>query len=432
MNHFIKYVSLNVLGMIGLSCYILADTFFVSLALGASGLTALNLSISIYSIIHASGLMFGIGGATQYSIYQSQGREQKAHHTFTRTLLLCLTVSLLFVITGFCFTESLAGLLGADEETLPMTVSYLRTILLFAPCFMMNNTLLAFVRNDKNPKLSMAAMLTGSFGNIILDYIFIFPLSMGMFGAALATGIAPIISMGLLSLHFFRPGHGLHLSRCSITVSSARRILSLGGSSFITEAASGIVLIVFNLVILRLSGNYGVAAYGIVANVALVATSVFTGIAQGIQPLASKGYGSGDHPMLIKLIGYTLGLSLGFAGLIYGLVFVFADSIIAVFNKDQVAVLADIARNGFILYFIGFFFAGVNITMAAFFSAVAKPVSAFVISVSRGCAVILPLVALLPALFGMNGVWLAFTGTEFITCMITGVFLVRHCQQLRI
>lgn len=425
---FIKYVSLNILGMIGLSCYILADTFFISNALGADGLTALNLAISVYSILHASGLMLGIGGATQYAIFRSQHRDHEAAETFTRTVIFCLLFSLLFFFTGIFFTRPLAQLLGANQDTLQMTVTYLRTILCFAPFFMLNNTLLAFVRNDKNPKLSMTAMLIGSFANIILDYIFIFPLSMGMFGAALATGIAPIISMGLLSLHFLKKHHGLHLSRCSITFAPIKRILSLGLSSFITEVASGIVLIVFNLLILRLSGNHGVAAYGIVANVALVATSIFTGIAQGIQPLASKACGSHDHVLIAKLIRYTLVLSLFAAAFLYSMVFLFTDQIIAAFNRDQLASLEEIAGKGFILYFSGFFFAGINITMSALFSAIARPWSAFAISISRGCIAILPMAALLSLMFGMNGVWLSFPGAELLTFSITCFLLIRYLR----
>ena len=134
----------------------------------------------------------------------------------------------------------------------------------------------------------MAAMLTGSFSNILLDYVFLFPLNMGIFGAALATGFAPVISIGLLSLHFIRGKNRFAWSFDQRAL--GRRVLdicSLGISAFINELSSAVVLIVFNLLILRLAGNTGVAAYGIVANLALVAVSVFTGISQGSQPLIS-------------------------------------------------------------------------------------------------------------------------------------------------
>ena len=420
---FFKYVSLNVLGMVGLSCYILADTFFISKALGAQGLAALNLAISIYSIIHASGLMLGIGGATRYTILKSRMEDEEANRTFTQTLFSGVILGGILLMAGLFLSGPLAAALGADPATFVMTATYLKTILCFAPCFILNNILLAFVRNDRNPRLSMAGMMTGSFSNIVLDYVFIFPLSMGMFGAAFATCLAPVISMGVLSLHFIQKKNRFRLALCRMKLHRLGSILSLGLSSFVTEVSSGIVLIVFNLVILGLAGNTGLAAYGIVANVALVAAAVFTGVAQGIQPLTSMGCGTNDKKLLALLRRDTLALSLVLASGIYGLILMFSGSIIAVFNSDGIAELADIARRGFQIYFSGFFFAGANITMAAFFSASDHPGAAFAISIIRGCIAILPFVLLLPAAWGMDGVWLSFVAAEFAAFGITAFFL---------
>lgn len=418
-NDFFRYVSLNVLGMVGLSCYILADTFFISNALGSTGLAALNLAISIYSIIHATGLMLGIGGATRYTILKSQQKETEANLVFTQTVMAGIAAGCLFLAIGLALAEPLARLLGADQDTLPLTGIYLRTILCFSPAFILNNIFLAFVRNDNSPRLSMAAMLTGSFANIVLDYLFIFPLSMGMFGAAFATCLAPVISLGILSLHAIKKRNTFRLVWGSLRLRRLAAILSLGLSSFVAEVSSGIVLIVFNLVILGLTGNTGLAAYGIVANVALVATAVFTGIAQGIQPLASVGCGTNDQKLLILLRNYTLALSLTFAAAIYGIVLLCSGSITAVFNSEGIPELAAIASDGFRLYFSGFFFAGINITMAAFLSASDRPGAAFTVSITRGCAAILPLILILPRLWGMSGVWLSFPAAELTGCAIT-------------
>ena len=301
---FFRYVGLNVLGMIGLSCYILADTYFVSKALGTSGLAALNLAISVYSVINATGLMMGAGGGTRFSIFMFQGHENEARRVYTRTVGLALAAGGVFLLAGLFCAPAIAALLGADADTMDKTTAYLRVILCFAPCFIMNNTLLAFVRNDGNPRLSMTAMLTGSLANIVLDYLFMFPFSMGMSGAAIATGLAPVISMGVLFLHLFSKKSTLSILRCRWSLREAISILSPGVSSFITELSSGIVLMVFNLVILSLAGNIGVAAYGIVANLALVVAAVFTGIAQGLQPLASRSYGAGDGNALKLVFRY--------------------------------------------------------------------------------------------------------------------------------
>lgn len=412
LKSYVKYVSLNILGMIGLSCYILADTFFVSKALGAAGLAALNFSIGIYSLIHGTGLMIGMGGATRYSILKYQNEGKQINSVFTSSLKLGAVAGILFVITGILGTDSLAVILGADAATLPLTRKYLSTILSFAPFFILNNVMLAFVRNDNNPKLSMIAMLTGSFSNIILDYVFMFPMGMGMFGAAFATGLAPVISLGVLSLHFLGGKSGLGWIRSRIQLKTVRDILGLGLSALITEVSSAIVLITFNLVILGLEGNLGIASYGIVANIALVGISVFTGIAQGIQPLVSKAYGSGNGVMIKKLLRYAVATSLAVASVIYSLVFFCSDQMIKVFNSDQNAVIALLAREGLKIYFIGFFFAGINIIISMYLSAAERGMLAFLVSVARGCIVLVPMVLLLSRIWEMTGVWLSFVITE--------------------
>jgi len=423
LKNFLKYVSLNVLGMIGLSCYILADTFFISNALGANGLAALNFSISIYCMINGAGLMIGMGGATKYTILKAQNKHKEANAIFTHTFGSGLGVGIVLAVIGMFFTIPIAKLLGADESTLPMTVTYLTTILCFSPCFILNNVLIAFVRNDGNPKLSMVAMLLGSFSNIVLDYIFIFPLGMGMFGAAFATGLAPVISMGVLSLHILKKHNGFKLVKSKVSIKYIGDILSLGLSAFITEVSSGLVLIIFNLVILRLEGNIGIAAYGIVANFALVVTAIFTGIAQGIQPLASNGYGTKDQKLLKHVLCYAFILSLGFATIVYILVFIGSNHIIAAFNSENNMTLIPIARKGFQLYFVGFFFAGMNIIACAFLSAIEEAQKAFLISSMRGGIAIIPLVFILSNWLGMNGVWLSFVFAEAMTAVFTGVHL---------
>ncbi len=416
---FTRYVSLNILGMLGLSCYILADTFFVSKALGSRGLAALNFSISIYSIIHGLGLMIGIGGATRFSILKSQKKGYKANIVYTNCVKIGLLIGALLAITGAFGSEFLAGVLGADSSTLTMSKTYLTTILCFAPFFIMNNILIAFVRNDNNPNLSMIAMLTGSFSNIVLDYIFMFPLKMGIFGAAFATGLAPIISMGILTLHFTRGKNNFRYIKSKISNSSIIDIFRLGLSSFITEVSSAVSLITFNLLILRFEGNIGVASYGIVANIALVGASVFTGIAQGIQPLLSKAYGLKDSLLIKKVMKYALKTSIVIALFVYLVLFLNTDFIVGVFNSEKNMDISQIAKRGLRIYFLGFLFAGINICMTMYLSATEKARTAFIVSLARGCIIIVPLVFLLSSLLKMTGVWLAFVLTEFIVTIMT-------------
>ena len=422
---FAQYVSCNVLGMIGLSCYILADTFFVSKAMGSLGLAALNFAIPLYSLINATGLMLGVGGATQYTLVRSKEGIRHANAIFTNLVLTALSIGLLIFLLGLFAAPTLATWLGANGNALSMTTSYLRILMRFAPAFLLNQTTLAFVRNDGSPHIAMAAMLTGSFVNVILDYVFMFPMKMGISGAAIATGFSPLFSLFVLSIHFFRKQHTLKLVRCRILFRQIGRSITLGLSSWITEVASGAVLLVFNLIILRITGNLGVAAYGIIANIALVAVAIFTGIAQGIQPLVSRFYSTGEADSLKKVRNAANLLALFLAAAFYAVIFLFSDQVIAVFNSEHNTALIPLAREGLRLYFVGFFFAGINIVMTAYLSAVELPKQGMFLSLLRGAILLVPLVLILPQFLEMTGVWLSFPLCELLTAGMLALLLRR-------
>lgn len=421
---FVKYSSLNVLGMIGLSCYILADTFFVSKGLGTNGLTALNLAIPIYSFIHGSGLMIGMGGGTKYSIQKSQGKHHVANCIFTNAVGIAALFAAVFVLIGIFFSGNIVTLLGADETVYQMTKTYLQVILLFAPAFLMNNVLLCFVRNDGAPQLSMAAMIGGSLSNVVLDYIFIFPCQMGIFGAVFATGLAPIISMLILSPHFIKKRNQFHLTKCKLEGRMAVGICSSGIPSLITEVSSGIVIIVFNSIILRLEGNVGVAAYGVIANLSLVIIAIYTGIAQGIQPIMSRNYGVGNHRNIQSILRYALVTMLVLSVIVYIGVFLGAGQIAAIFNSERNELLQTIAVEGLKLYFIACPFAGFNIIISIYFTSTEYPVPANIISILRGFLVIIPMAFLLSSIAQITGVWCAFPATELLVAIVGVIFFV--------
>ena len=430
LREFARYTSLNVLGMIALSCYILADTFFVSLGLGADGLTALNLAIPVYSFIHGSGLMIGMGGGTRYSILKSQGNHQEADRVFTNVLYLAAVLAALFVAAGLLFAGDLVRLFGGTGAVFTMCRTYLRVIMLFAQAFLMNKVLLCFVRNDGAPQLAMAAMIGGSLSNVVLDWVFIFPCGMGIFGAVFATGLAPIISMGILSPHFFRKKNQFRPVPCKPQLRRTARILSSGVPSLVTEVSSGIVIIAFNGLIMGLEGNTGVAAYGVIANLSLVVIAIYTGIAQGIQPILSRSYGTGDRAGLTIILRCAMMTQVVVSLLIYGIVAAFAPQIAAVFNSEGSASLQAIAEQGLRLYFIACPFAGCNVVLSMYFTSTERPLPAHIISLLRGFFLILPLAFLLAWLGQMAGIWLAFPLTEFLVAALA-VSLYFHSKKPR-
>lgn len=419
---FLKYVLLNVLGMIGLSCYILADTFFIAQGLGANGLTALNLAIPVYSLVNGCGLMLGMGGAAKYSVFRGQGAEHSANEVFNHTVWMAALFSVFFMTAGIFGDDLLATLLGADEQVYEMTRIYLKVILLFAPAFLFNNVFGCFVRNDGAPGLSMAAMLFGSLFNIVFDYVFVFPLHMGILGAVLATGCAPVVGMLILTVHLRKGNNQFHFKMGNVKLKMAGSILSLGFPSLVTEVASGLVMIIFNMLILRIQGNIGVAAYGIIANLALVVSSIYNGVAQGMQPLVSRCYGKGERMQMRKIQHYAVltvgGLSvciyLGLCGL--------AEPVAAVFNSEGNPILQRMAVEGLKLYFLSAPFVGYNIVSAMYFTASEKAIPAQILSLMRGFLLVVPIAFLLAKVGGMTGIWMTVPLTELCTAIL-GIWL---------
>lgn len=413
-----KYVSLNIFSMIGLSFYILIDTFFVANGVGEKGLIGLNIALPVYGVISGFGLMLGIGGATRYSIAIGEGKKEKGTHIFMQVLWIWAVLGCILTIAGVFFSKQIVILLGADQSILPYANNYLKTILCCSYFLMLNNILVCFVRNDGNPKLAMMGMLTASASNTVMDYIFIYPMKMGMFGAAFATGMAPLFSMGVLSIHFIRKRNGFHLKKIPFEKTEAKNLIGAGISSFITELSSGIVLLTFNVVILGIMGNVGVGAYGIITNIALVCIAIFNGVAQGIQPIISFYFGAGEKENIKKIFycGCALAVLLGI--LFYCCGILFRDEMIYVFNGEQNQELAEIAREGILIYFSAFLLSGVNVVSSALFSCIARPKTAMIISLTRGFFALLPIVLILPRIFGMVGVWMSVPIVEIVTFIL--------------
>lgn len=425
LREFARYTILSVLGTLGVSCYILADTFFVSKGLGINGLAALNLAIPVYNFIHGTGLMLGMGGATRFSVCKSQGRYKEVNRIYTNTVYLALLFSAAFILLGLFFSNQLSIILGADASVLKMTDTYLRWLLIFAPAFILNDVLLCFVRNDESPQLSMIAMLIGSFFNILLDYIFIFPMQMGIFGAVFATGLSPVISIVIMLPHWLGKKNTFHFAKTKMKAYIIKQDVSLGFPSLIAQLSSGIVMIVFNAIILKLEGNTGVAAYGVIANISLVIVAVYTGIAQGVQPLISAGYGVGNDRQTRTVLRYAMLTMLTVSCAVYLLIFVFAQPITAVFNSENNMELQRIAVMGLKLYFVSAAFVGYNIILTTFFTSIEKALPAHILSILRGLILIIPMAFFMSALWGMNGVWLTYPITEFFTALL-GIVIYRH------
>ena len=306
-----------------------------------------------------------------------------------------------------------------------MAYTYLQTMILFSPAFIFNDLFLCFIRNDGNPQLSSAATVTSSLSNIVLDYIFIFPMGMGIFGAVLATGLSPVIGILIMSPHWLKKSKGFRLTRTGLRASVVRSNISLGFPSLLAQVSSGITMVVFNAIILGLSGNTGVAAYGVIANISLVVIAIYNGVAQGVQPLISRAYGQHLREQTRQLLHCAMASVIALSAVIYFVLFLFAGPIAQIFNSENNPQLQQIAVEGLKLYFTAIPFVAFNTILSTYFTSVENTIPAHITSLLRGLLLIIPMAFLLAAIGGMIGVWLAFPATELIAAVLGAVLYLR-------
>ncbi len=429
LKRFSKYVCQSVAGMIGISVYILADTFFISFYSGADGLAVLNMILPVFGMMYAIGSMIGIGSATRYGISKAKGEE--SDHYFTQSVSWTLLFSIPFVLTGIFVPDKFLALLGADASLVELGKTYLRIILVVAPLFMCNYSVTAFARNDHATSTVMAGSLAGSAFNIVFDYIFIFPVGLGFSGAALATAFCPAVTILTCSTHYLSKKCEIGFKWKKLSVRHLISCCQLGVSAFVGEISSAVITFIFNMLILGLTGSTGVAAYGVVANLSLVGMSIMNGMAQGAQPLISESFGKGASNEVKKLLGWALKSVIAVEIVLVALVWIFTDPFIAVFNSENNQLLQEYAHTGLRLYFLGFLFAGVNIMLVAYFSATANARPAILGSLLRGVIAIGICAIILSRIFGMNGIWLSFLASEVITFIIV-LLLARHKESRKI
>lgn len=411
-----NYIASGIFAMLGISCYILADTYFISVAAGANGITALNLALPVYGIMFALGSMIGIGFATYYSLGKAMQRKD-TEDCFFNALAWSFLISLIFILSGIFVPDKVLQMLGADAEILKTGQSYIRTALICAPFFMLNYSFTSFVRNDGAPKIAMAATLSSSFFNIVFDYVLMFPLGMGMFGAALATGLSPLVSILVCMMHYLSDKNTIRLKWGIPSFKLLLKACPLGIAGFIGEISSAVTNLTFNFLLLKLTGNIGVAAYGVVANVSLVGIAVFNGISQGLQPLSSEAEGKNDEKRKKEIYRYSIVVGIIMALIMVAICWCFTGKIVDVFNSEQSKEMEHYAITGMRIYCIGFLMAGINIVRAGYYGAIGKAKECFVISISRGVVAIVLFALILSGIFGIYGVWLAFPASELFTCL---------------
>lgn len=417
-SQFFRYILFNIISSLGVSVYILIDTFFIARGMGTEGIAALNLCLPVFSFMNGFGLMFGLGGGGKFSMMYCRVERKETDKIFVNAFAAALGVSAVFLCIGLFFSRPFTRFLGADSSIFEISHSYLKTVLCFAPAFILNNLFICFLRNDAAPELAMAGVLGGSCANIVLDYVFIFPLGMGMRGAALATSLSPLISMLIMSLHFITGWNAFQMRVMRLSPALIGEIAGLGLHALVTECSGGIVIMVFNVILYRLLGNPAIAAYGVITNLAIVFIAVFAGLSGGVQPLMCSLYGKKDRESMRYLLRLSISTALVIAAVSYAVVFEYTSGLVGLFNESGHAGMQEIAEHGLRLYFLFLPFAGMNSVLSVYFTSNEMPIRSQMISLMRGAGFVIPIAGICFRMHSVSGIWLTVPISEMLTVLV--------------
>lgn len=407
---FFQYVIPSIGSMLVTGLYFVVDGIFVGRGVGTNGLAAVNISVPFISLLTAITMMITMGGASLTSIAFGRKESEKANNIFNTSICLVLFFSLFMSTISILFPQPIARMLGASEVLLQDTAVYLKYYVIFGVFFCGAMMLSAFIRNDGNPGLAFWGMITGAFSNIFLDWLFIFPLKMGVKGAAIASGLGQVLACLILSFHFVFQKGTLRFACPKIKKIEVQNILHTGLPEFITQMNSPVTTFCYNQLVIRISGEIGMAAFSVIAYLLVIILAVFIGLAQGLQPLLSLSRGEGNLKRERKFLHQGLILNVFLSLVVYFVMIVWGKPIIGIFNSDPEMIY--LAYDCILVYGTSFPFAAINIVYTTYFLSIKQTHQALRIAVLRSLFLNIIFIFAMPAFLGEKFIWLGITIAE--------------------
>lgn len=405
-----------------MSIYTLTDAIVIGKGVGADALAALSITTPLLCILMSSGILFGVGGSVQMSVNRGTGNYDKANRFFTLSFFtLAFLTLVLWLVYGFGMPFLLRNM-GANDTLFPYAMSYMKYINMFLPVAVFSNYIAIFVRADGDPNRAMAGVLLGGAVNIVLDIVFVFPLKMGIGGAALASVLGMVIQAAVGISHWFSKKNGLKFIKPKHIFSSIGQIIGNGIPSFFNELANGFIVLLFNIQILKYCGDRALSVYSVISNCVILINSLFTGVGQSIQPVIATNYGAGNRQRIQGIRNMSF-LTIIIMGVVFSLSgILFPLQIGGIFMKiDEDTKL--IAQSAIRTYFITFLPMGINLLTSYYLQSVLSVKRSLCISLLRN--IILSSLAILtfPLLFGGNSLWKVMPVVEVIVLFVSMIFL---------
>ena len=409
--------------------YNVVDGIFVGRGVGSAALGAVNIAVPFITTAVAVTALFPMGGATVVAIRMGRRDRDGANHAFMTALSLTLLVSALLMAVGMVFPQQIADISGAKDpsaEMRTMAAQYLFYYSAFSVPMLMGTCLSVFVRNDGSPALSFVGMCAGAAANIFLDWLFIFPLQMGVVGAAIASGLGQVLTVLILLTHFLRKRGELRFRRFAVSGALVGKVCKRGIPEAATQLTTPVTALCYNLMLSRLIGDIGVSTFSVLSFLYSLANAILSGVAQGLQPLWGLCYGRKDTDGMAWYLRSGLVINAVLSVLIYGGLFLFDVPVIRIFNQEP--ALIQEASAALPLFALSFVPMALNLVYTAYFFSTKRTGTANAIAVSRGIVVKALLIFCLPLLFGTKAIWLAPFVTEAVT--LAAAIVLRRTSKL--
>ena len=419
----IRFILPSILMMIFTSVYSIVDGLFVSNFVGKTPFAALNLIYPVIGILGTIGFMIGTGGTAIVSVTLGEGKRELANEYFSMLIASTFIGGVICAIVGNIVIRQVAVLLGADGEMLEYCVQYGRILLTALPVFMLQFAFQSFFTTAEKPKLGLAMTVTAGMTNVVLDYLFVAVLELGLAGAAYATVISQAVG-GITPLIYFSRKNGslLRLTGFRFNGRVLLKTCTNGSSELMTNISASVVSMLYNYRLMGISGENGVAAYGVLMYAAFIFTAIFLGQAIGSAPLFGYNYGAKNSAELSGLYRKSLVLISVFGVVLTLLANVCSPTLAKIFvgyDKE----LFDLTNHAFKLYSVSFLICGFNIFGSAFFTALGNGAVSALISFLRTFVFQTAALFILPLLWDVDGIWLAIAAAEIMSLIVTAVCL---------
>ena len=415
---FTAFVTPSVIMLVFISLYILVDAIFVARFAGSDALASINIVYPIVGLSLGITIMMAAGSSALVAIKMGEGKAREANEEFTLICLVAIVISIVGGILLFLNLKEVIGFLGASNRLLPYCMDYAAPLMFSVPAAFLGTLLEYFIRVDGRPGFTLFLYVSGGVVHIFLDYLFLARWNWGIAGAGWATSAGLTIVMLLGVGYFLTQKTKLKVVRPKWDGAFIGHSFLNGAAEMVSEASVAIMIFVFNLIVLRLAGEDGVAALTIVLNAQFLLISTHLGFVTGVGPLISYFYGAKDYEKVKIFIKYS-GVFIAVSSVVILLLALAEAPLIARVFVNAGTPVYFMAVRGIRFISVSFLFTGINVYAGGFFTAYGNGIIAALISLSRGLIMIIIGAVTLPPLFGIDGVWLTVDFAEFSTVALS-------------